>query len=120
MKSILVVEDNKELREAITEMLSDKFSVFSAEDGIEALQILENNHVDSILTDIQMPRMTGVELLQVLKSQSEKTPHVFVMTGGSNFSPSEILSMGASGYFEKPVDCCAIISTISKMTLDAA
>ena len=71
MKSekILVVEDSDELREALVEFIQEEnYEVFSARNGIEALEVIEERDINVIITDIHMPEMDGYKLTKKIKS----------------------------------------------------
>ena len=66
--SILFAEDEPELRESVTKILEKFFKkVYSVENGLEAFELIKNNtHVDIVLTDLNMPIMDGMELIQMM------------------------------------------------------
>lgn len=100
---ILIVDDNDDVREMLSFYLKDKgFEVFLAENGKEALKILEKNVVDLVLSDVDMPEMDGMELLISIKKKY--TTPVYIATGGNKYSKEDFMKQGASGYFEKPFD----------------
>ena len=74
----LVVEDNKDLRKHVAEVLSDDWRVVEAEDGSEALKIARERLPDVVVSDIMMPRLDGLELLQRLR-QDVRTSHLPVL-----------------------------------------
>ena len=79
--NILVVDDELEIREMIVRHFTfEDYKVFQAADGQEALEILENIKVDVIISDIVMPRVTGVEMLEKI-SQEYPMIRVIMMTG---------------------------------------
>lgn len=68
MINVLLAEDNEKLNKAYKVVLEkQQFSVFSAFDGQEALDILEDTHVDIIITDVMMPNMDGYEFVSLLR-----------------------------------------------------
>src|SRR5258707_9332097 len=79
MKTILIVDDNPtnlKLLRAVLE--AESFAVVEAADGVEALEVLKEQKVDSIISDILMPRMDGYRLcLEVRKSESHALPFIF-------------------------------------------
>lgn len=98
---ILIIEDISELRWALSEQFKHYgFEVVEAENGEEGLKTLETLLPVFVLTDIQMPKMNGVEFLKQARSKYPTLP-IFVMTGFSPFTEAEILGFGANGYFEK-------------------
>ncbi len=86
--NIMVVDDEAGIRELLSEVLSGKgFNVTSARDGRESLKYMRTKKYDLLITDINMPRLNGVELLKRMKAEGRKEK-VVVMTGG-NFDWSE-------------------------------
>ena len=65
--TLLVVEDNVEMRKFLQKQLAESYKVFVAPNGVEALKILQNSIVNLILSDIMMPEMDGLELCNIIK-----------------------------------------------------
>ncbi|HOE90861.1 MAG TPA: response regulator, partial [Candidatus Cloacimonadota bacterium] len=81
MKKILVAEDEKVMRYMIKDFLENyDFEVIQAENGLDAYVLWKNEKPDILLTDINMPKMNGIELLQRIKNTTPDFP-VIVMTG---------------------------------------
>ena len=79
--NILIVDDELEIREMIARHFSfEDYQVFQASNGQEALDILENLKVDVVISDIVMPKLTGVEMLEVI-SNDYPMVKVIIMTG---------------------------------------
>jgi CheY-like chemotaxis protein len=90
--SALVVDDSMLIRHTVCRFLQERgFSVESATNGQEALEILKQRRPDLIITDMQMPKMSGSELITALKSQPEtaKIPIVIVAGKQSGFEKKE-------------------------------
>lgn len=99
---ILIVEDSSDLRWALVEQFKHYgFETVEADNGEEGLKVLETLSPVFVLTDIQMPKMNGIEFLKQARAKFPALP-IFVMTGHSPFTEAEVLSFGANGYFEKP------------------
>ncbi|QHI67992.1 response regulator transcription factor [Tichowtungia aerotolerans] len=101
---ILLVEDDEDVREVLQEELGEEYCVFEAENGREALGMVEKTAPDLIVTDIMMPEMDGLELCRRLKSD-ELTSHVPVImltSRGSVENQLEGLETGADDYVSKP------------------
>lgn len=104
-EKILVVEDDTNIEQLVTFKLKNSgFQVHNAHNGIEALEFLEKNSVDLIVTDIMMPIMGGKELVMELKKNPEtKTIPVVMLT--SRTLEKEIIegfSLGVEDYIKKP------------------
>jgi CheY-like chemotaxis protein len=106
-KRILLLEDDAPFRLAITtELRAEGYIVFTAEDGQRALEMIRHVDgdvpVDMIITDLVMPRVTGVEFLEKLRTLGKEIP-VVVITGSLNQEVEEILNgLGHSEILEKP------------------
>jgi CheY-like chemotaxis protein len=88
----LVVDDSMLIRYTVCRFLEGRgYAVESATNGIEALQILERRHPDLIVTDMQMPKMTGSELITALKKKPETAniPIIIVAGRASGFDEKE-------------------------------
>jgi two-component system response regulator (stage 0 sporulation protein F) len=100
---ILIVDDEEGLREGLSKLLeSEGYAVLSAESGEQALQILQQSHIDLVLTDMRMPGMDGIELLKKIR---ERHPNVgvIILTGyGQIESYIEAMNFGAIEYVSKP------------------
>jgi len=107
MKRVLIVEDSKLVRSFFTKTLKryeDKFEVFTAENGVDAIGFMNNLLPDLIMTDLDMPVMDGFELLVYMNKNHPDIP-TFVMTAkGSPEVKEKINALGSIRYFEKPVD----------------
>ncbi|MDP8205263.1 MAG: response regulator, partial [Candidatus Electryonea clarkiae] len=113
MARILVVDDEKSIRITLQAFLEDDgYDVQVAEDAITAVELLKNEDFDVVVTDIIMPKMTGVKLLE---SVLRINPHiqVIMMTGEPTLeTASEALRFGAFDYLAKPITKIDIIKTV--------
>ncbi|MBD3184885.1 response regulator [Candidatus Poribacteria bacterium] len=103
-EKILIVDDEEMMREMVTEMLEDQAKeIITAENAEEALEIFNNNgSFDAVLTDLKMPGMNGLQLLESIKGINPSMP-VVVMTGYSEiFSVEEAMKSGVDEYILKP------------------
>jgi len=101
---VLIVEDNQELLEFIKESLDSKYQVFTAKNGIEAVEKINNDMPDLIISDVMMPGMDGFELTSKIKSEIA-TSHipVILLTAKSGVENRfKGLKTGADYYIEKP------------------
>ena len=105
-KTILVVEDSTAMRSFIVSTIEmvDAFSIVESANGFEALKILPRYKFDLILTDINMPDINGLELINFLKSSEEyrDIPLIIITTESSARDQQKGLSMGANEYLAKP------------------
>lgn len=119
-KKILVVEDDHVLREIICSTIEDKgASVFSAENGLLAYEIIENEEIDFVLSDIQMPVMDGVELLKKIRARDPHRPLVMFITGQCEISSKAAIAAGACCLMQKPFKLNDLLASIEQFLLVA-
>jgi len=102
--TMLIVDDNEEMLNFLSSSLTDKYSILTAEDGIEALNKLKENEVTLIVSDWMMPRMDGVEFCKAIRT-NQATSHIpFILLTAKTDTNSKIEGMdcGADAYIEKP------------------
>lgn len=105
MFSILVVEDDKELRELFCTVLSDNgYNPISASNGEVALDVLDHQHVDLIVSDIMMPIMDGYELTRSLRDADYTQPILMITAKDAMSDKREGFRAGTDDYMIKPVD----------------
>ncbi len=117
-KTILLVDDELRVRFTLALILKHHgFQVLEADSGVEALRVLAEGaecaqRVDLVVTDIKMPGMDGLELINILK-QSDDPVNVLVMTGyGDREIVSRLEGMGVRGVIHKPFDGEELIAAI--------
>lgn len=102
MTSVLVVEDSLTQSTQIRLMLkSAEFEVYVAENGCEALDILQKHQPDIVLTDLQMPEMDGLQLVQAIRDRHPHLPVVLMTQHGSEEIALDALRQGAASYLPK-------------------
>ncbi len=105
MFNILVVEDDKNLRKLITTCLKrEQYKTYEATNGVEALDILDKNYIDLIVTDIMMPKMDGYELTRELRQAKYNTPILLITAKSTINDKKEGFYVGADDYMVKPID----------------
>ncbi len=102
--TVLLVEDNKELSIYLMDILNKSFNMKHASHGIEALEILHNEKIDLIISDVMMPIMNGYDLMsEILHDNVLKTiPFIFLTARSEINEKLDCLSKGAIDYIEKP------------------
>jgi len=104
MITILIVEDDENTMLLTKTRLRDKYNVLTAENGEKALEVLYENNVDLILSDLMMPVMDGYTLVKELKSNNVETP-IILLTAKSNIEDKKKgFEYGADDYMTKPID----------------
>lgn len=103
--TVLVVDDEGSLRESLAMILEmEEFNVLSAADGAEAIETLKKNKVHFVLSDVRMPNVDGVQLLEKIRELDPTIPIVVLMTGFSEHTKDEIIAKGALDVIFKPFD----------------
>ena len=113
-QTILIVDDEPDLREILVDFLSTNYRCIEAENGLEALKILETETPQLIITDLKMPVMDGIEFLSKLDSKFENTPKIAI-TAYTNTSKNQ-LPEGTELIF-KPFEADQILDAITRCFL---
>jgi len=113
---ILLVEDDPLLREELQRGLTEigGYSVEAASNGLEAIQKIEVDVFDLVLTDVKMPGMDGFELLRIIKSTRPEAGVILITGYGSIETAVEAMKIGADDYITKPVNFRDLLLHISK------
>lgn len=105
MVNILVVEDDKHTRKLLETILKrEGYSVLKAEDGIKAMEVLDNHHVDLIILDIMMPNMDGYEFAQELREADCMIPILMATAKQLPEDKKRGFIVGTDDYMTKPID----------------
>ncbi|MFY0688554.1 MAG: response regulator [Cyclobacteriaceae bacterium] len=102
--TVLVAEDNADMNFFICEVLWEKYNVISAENGMEALEKLEDNYVDLVISDVMMPEMDGLSLCRKIRELPavSHTPVVLLTAMGADDKMLKGYEAGADSYIVKP------------------
>ena len=119
MNKVLVVEDEKLIRQGIASMIKRSGvpvdEVIECNNGLAALDILEDQHVDVVFTDIRMPKMNGIELVQAIQ-ELENPPLAVAISGYDDFSYAvEMMRQGVREYILKPVEREKLKTVLEKL-----
>ncbi len=115
-KKILVADDEPDILEIISYNLrKEGYEVYTAADGNEALEKARHHHPDLIILDIMMPKKTGVEVCQILRTQPEFTQTLIIFLTALSDEAVQIkgLESGADDYLTKPVSPKVLISRVN-------
>jgi|SRR6185312_10472524 len=101
---ILLVDDEEEILEFLERILKPKYSILKAVNGKDALEILGNEAVQLMISDVMMPEMDGFELCKIIKSNVEYSHVPVILLTAKNTIQSKVegLELGADAYMEKP------------------
>ena len=102
--TLLVVEDNMEMNKFLVKQLSESYKVLTANNGVEALKILQESIVNLIVSDVMMPEMDGLELCNTVKTELDYSHIPIILLTAKTTLQSKIdgLQAGADAYVEKP------------------
>jgi two-component system, NtrC family, response regulator AtoC len=114
-KQILVVDDEPNLRRVLSAQLGrDGYDVLEAEDGEQGLALLEEHHIDLVVTDLRMPKVDGMELLRRALAMDPELPVVMITAHGTVDNAVEALKTGAFDYITKPFDQSEVRAIVKK------
>jgi len=117
-KQILLVEDTTDLRINMAELLTmEKFVVFEAGNGLEAMKLLERILPDLIITDLLMPIMDGFDLIRGVRGNPKYKSVAILVFSATPAHESEkiVLELGANAYLKKPSTLQNLISAVNKL-----
>ena len=115
MKTILIIDDNKEYRDSIAEVLQlENYLTLEAENGLIGLQMIDEHLPDLVLCDVDMPIVNGVEMLTTVKLDNlfSKIPFIFVTGRHDKTTQKASQDLGADLYLTKPVPINHLITAI--------
>jgi two-component system, chemotaxis family, chemotaxis protein CheY len=117
--SCLVVEDSPMMRQLVVFALGriSNLSVTEADDGVDGLRKLAAGKFDIILTDINMPIMDGLKLIQRVRMDAthKDTPIVVITTEGGREDRERALRLGANAYITKPIQAPRVMATVKEL-----
>lgn len=120
MSKILIIEDEASIRKVLTNILTEEFpehQIYSVEDGVKGLEVLEKETIDLVLCDIKMPKMDGMEVLEKGKKMSPDSHFVMISGHGDLETAVQAMRLGAFDYISKPPDLNRLLQTV-RITLD--
>lgn len=115
--SVLIVDDEKNVTTLLEKVLKKEgFNAYTANIATDALKIIDANQIDTVITDIKMPDMDGLELLKVIK-EIDSSINVIIITAFATLDTAiEALKKGARDYITKPFNLDDIIDSVKKIT----
>ena len=103
--SVLIIDDEKSIRSTLREILEyEKFEVEEAKDGEDGLEMLKKAHYDIAICDIQMPKLTGIEVLQKAVEEGIDCQFIMISAHGTIETAVEATKIGAYDFIQKPPD----------------
>ena len=122
-KKILLVEDSRDVREVLAHILEvELYQVYQADNGQSALKLLQQMLPDLIISDVNMPRMNGIEFYKAVRQNPAWTTIPFILLTANN-TPEDMQagrSLGVEDYLTKPIDPRDLVSIVNARLLRAA
>ena len=115
---LLIVDDSTSMRQMVAFALAGGgYEVKEAEDGVAALEVAKGQRFDAVITDVNMPRMDGIELIRQLRAlpSYKFTPLLMLTTESGTDKKSEGKAAGATGWLVKPFDPEQLLATVRKV-----
>ncbi len=113
MAAILVIDDERSIRNTLKEVLEyENHQIELAEDGVIGLEMIRENHYDIVLCDIKMPKMDGLEVLEKIFQITTEVQVIMISGHGTVDSAVEAIKKGAYDFIEKPLDLNRLLITI--------
>ena len=115
--TLLIVEDNKDLREIMYENFEKRYNVFMAENGVQAQKMMQDIDADIVISDVMMPEMDGLTFCRIMKNDI-KTSHISVLMLTAKDSPQDRIDCyeaGADGYISKPFEMNVLEARIKNL-----
>jgi DNA-binding NtrC family response regulator len=115
MGRLLIVDDEAGIIDILTKILTPNVrEIAFASNGIEALEKIKTETFDAVLSDINMPKMDGLELLARVRAAQMEIPFVFLTGFGDREKTREALRLGATDFLDKPFEPETVIDVIGK------
>ena len=116
-KKVLIVDDEPNVRRLSHKILSNKFDIVEAEDGIQAIDVATAQKPDVILMDMMMPKMDGLTACHVIRNDpaTKSIPVIMVTAIGFELNIKLSEQMGAAGYVTKPFSPQDLLDTIAQV-----
>ncbi|KAJ53915.1 DNA-binding response OmpR family regulator [Clostridium tetanomorphum] len=113
--NILIAEDEQDIRELLElHLIKEGFDVFQAEDGVKALKVFNEKHIDLVILDIMMPKMDGFKVLKRIREHSE-VPIMFLTARAEDVDKILGLGLGADDYIVKPFSTMEFIARMQAL-----
>ena len=103
-KRILVVDDDQGILDSFEVLLGDRYDLIKAENGYEALRVLEDDPPQLIFLDIKMPGLNGIDVLKKIHKDQKDVEVVIITATDQEKTEEEAKSLGVVDYLKKPID----------------
>ena len=114
--SILVVDDNQDIRDLITLIVEEEgYGVLAASDGESALNLLQIHQPELLLLDVMMPGLSGIDVLKEIRATGNVVPVLMITAKSQSMDIELALAAGANSYIVKPFRADALLEKISSL-----
>ncbi len=118
-KTIIIVDDDPPVREIMSEIImSLGYHCLEATNGLEALEVINNNEFDIIITDIHMPGLNGLDLMTKVREITPESPFIVITGYYEDYSYDKIIQTGASDYIKKPFTIAEFEKKITRILVE--
>lgn len=117
--TVITVDDSRTMRDMVSYTLKEAgYNVLEAEDGVEALTVLNGEKADVVITDLNMPNMDGITLIKELRAKPEyqATPILMLTTEADDAKKGAGREAGATGWIVKPFNPEKLLSVVKKVS----
>ncbi len=114
--SILVVDDEEGIRSMISEVLRlEGYDCITAKDGEEAYKAICSQKIDAVISDIMMPELGGLDLLDKVKDRNPLLPHLALISGFTEASLADVYDKGAEAFLAKPFEIRSLVNLVRRL-----
>lgn len=119
--NILVVDDMPEIVELVSEFLNaSDYNVLTADNGLNALKVIEKEDVDVVLTDLRMPEMDGFELVKAIRGMNLKIGIIVMTAFTSVYTEGDIREIGVDDFLAKPFNPDMLMDKVEQVLLQTS
>ncbi|KAA0140702.1 response regulator [Gimesia chilikensis] len=115
---LLIADDDSGFREVLREVLAPYFQLFEAESGEQAIELVEQTHVDIVLLDMHMDILTGLEAVRILKQINALLPCILITADATDELRQDASAANAYEVLSKPVKRQELVTTVSHALVD--
>jgi CheY-like chemotaxis protein len=116
MKHLLIVDDDYDICESLQLVLEDRYRVTTANNGLQALSILESHSVDAVVLDLMMPILDGESMMQEMRARGWSVP--VILASAANQLASRARASGAAAWIQKPFDVTDLEEALARALPD--
>ena len=114
-KQILIIDDSSHQRQILRHQLEKNYTVIEAQNGKEGVRIFEEQRLDGVFVDLQMPFMDGRVVLQLIRAQNRTLPIVVMSSNVQDSTWQECEQLGATTFIDKPFETTHVNNACSQI-----